>query len=364
MPASIAHMVIAHKAIGTLQGSKVPDLVGFADLIDDTSETHHSRPYMNLGSVGPDLYYYNSISASIKDMILEGFVQAQGVTAWSYQLHSYRPNAFPLSLIEVLFSDAVRKDGQVLLDSQDACKLAYIAGHLTHIAADQVLHPLVNRIAGPYYRDGENRRRHRRAEVFQDYYLYEEVYRRRRARAPVRSKARYDFFKQDFASWVDCIQGPTTRNTADWFRVFLQRGFVQTYGMFPAEDVIEDSVDNLLLTLKTCQRIGPYKDAAKEYESQGEGSPTYVQVIRDVDYVRFYERAVQLAAVYLIALHEVYALLRQGKDFGAGHRNRFCRIVSDADLSCPLEQDILAKALAALNSRKALSGRYKKAVGC
>jgi len=357
-------MIIAHKAIGALQASQVPELIEFADLIDDTSKTHPSRPYMNLGSVGPDLYYYNRISTSIKDMILEGFVQAQGVQAWSYHLHSSRPNAFALSLIEILFNDAVRKGGQVCLDDQDARKLAYIAGHLTHIAADQILHPVVNTIAGPYYRDGENRRRHREAEVFQDYYLYEEVYRDRRARASARHKARYDFFEQDFASWADCIGGVTARNTADWFRYFLQRGFVQTYGTFPAEDVIEDSVDNLLLALKTCQRIGPYRDAAKEYESQGEESPRYRQFVKDVDYVAAYQQAVRLAAVYLIALHEVHALLRRGKDFGDTQRERFCSIVRGADLSCPLEQDILAKALAALNSRKAMSGKYRKAVGC
>jgi len=364
MPASIAHMIIAHKAIQALKGSQVPEMMEFADLIDDTSQTHHSRPYMNLGSVGPDLYYYNSITSSVKDMILEGFVQAQGVTAWSYHLHSYRPNAFPLSLIEVIFNDAIVQNGQIVLDDQDARKLAYIAGHLTHIAADQILHPLVNRIAGPYYRDGENRRRHRQAEVFQDYYLYEEIYRDRRTKASTGDKAQYDFFEQSFASWVDCITGLTTRNTADWFRYFLQRGFVQTYGMFPAEDVIEDSVDNHLLTLRTCQRVGPYKEAAKEYESQGEQSPMYCQFIKDVNYVAMYQQAVQLAAVYLIALYEVYALLKQGKDFTDKHRDRFCSIVSAADLSCPLEQDILAKALEALNTKKTVAAKYRKAVSC
>jgi len=36
---------------------------------------------------------------------------------------------------------------------------------------------VVNSIAGPYYREGQNRRKHRECEVFQDYFLYEEVYR-------------------------------------------------------------------------------------------------------------------------------------------------------------------------------------------
>ncbi len=363
MPASIAHMIIAHKAVQALKGSQVPELMEFADLIDETSDTHNARAYMNLGSVGPDLYYYRSITSSVKDMILEGFVQAAGVTAWSYHLHSCRPNAFPLNLIEIIFNDKVRREGQIVLDDQDIRKLAYIAGHLSHIAADQILHPIVNSIAGPYYRDGDNRRKHRQAEVFQDYYLYEEIYRDRRAKASGGDKAQYDFFEQSFASWVDCIRGLTTRNTADWFRYFLQRGFVQTYGMFPGEGEIEDSVDNLLLTLKTCQRVGPYKEAAKEYESLGEQSQMYRQFVEDVDYVTYYGQAVQLAAVYLMGLYEVYAVLKQGKDFTDKHRERFSSIVSSADLSCPLEQDILAKAMATLNSKKTMATKYRKVVG-
>ena len=62
MPANIAHMLIAHKTIERLKtkaGNKVAD---FANMIDDTSKTKNCRAYMNLGSVGPDLYYYCNIA--------------------------------------------------------------------------------------------------------------------------------------------------------------------------------------------------------------------------------------------------------------------------------------------------------------
>jgi hypothetical protein len=84
-------------------------------------------------------------------MLKEGFVQAKGVTPWSYHLHSHRPNAFPLKLVEIIFSDVIREKGKVKLYEDDIRKLAYIAGHLTHIAADQIIHPIVNSVAGPYY---------------------------------------------------------------------------------------------------------------------------------------------------------------------------------------------------------------------
>ena len=79
----------------------------------------------------------------------------------------------------------------------------------------------------------------------------------------------YSFFEQDFHKWVDCVPGLTTRNTEDWFRYFLQRGFAQTYGVFPTEDEIENSVDNLLLVLRICKIHGPYKEAQAEYEEHG-----------------------------------------------------------------------------------------------
>lgn len=359
MPASIAHMLIAHSALKALKSSDIPGLVQFVGLIDDPSDAHNCRSYTNLGSIGPDLYYYHSISRSVKDMLTEGFVQAAGVTAWSYHLHSCRPNQVPLCLIEVVFSDTVRRNGQVQLDDQDIQKLAYIAGHLTHIAADQIIHPLVNSIAGPYYRDGENRRRHRQAEVFQDYYLYEQLYSQRRKLADRSQQAKYDFFSQDFASWVDCVRGLTTRNTTDWFRYFLQRGLVQCYGMFPPEQMIEDSVDNLLLTLRTCLLVGPYKDAAKEFQSTGESSPSFCRYVKDIGYIQAYMKAIRLSVAYLIALYEVYAILSSGKDFTANDRARFCSIVSGADLSCPLETDILEKAINALCTPRTKSSKYR-----
>ncbi|MBN2314236.1 MAG: zinc dependent phospholipase C family protein, partial [Sedimentisphaerales bacterium] len=223
MPANVTHMLIAHKALQALKGKGIDEFTQFAEVLDDASESRNYKAYVNLGSLGPDLYYYAEMSSSVKDMLKEGFVQAKGVTPWSYHLHSYKPNEFPLKLVTILFSDVVRKDGQVELDDNDKRKLAYIAGHLTHIAADQIIHPVVNSVAGPYYREGQNRKKHRECEVFQDYFLYEEVY-----RLEEKSGAKYSFFKQDFRGWADCVRGWTTTNAEEWFRYFLQRGFVET----------------------------------------------------------------------------------------------------------------------------------------
>jgi hypothetical protein len=346
MPANIAHMVIAHKAFELLRNAEgYPELSEFAAMIDGPESWRHDYyKYMNVGSIGPDLYAYASMVKSSVDMLLEGFVDAEGVTPWSYQLHSFRPNEVPLNLIQVMFKDVVRKDDKVEFDDDDKRKLAYVAGHLCHIAADQIIHPLVNEIAQPYYRKGSNRTKHRKCEVFQDYFLYEEVYRDKRAKVGVSKKATYDFFRQDFHDWVDCITGLTMRNTADWFRYFLQRGLVETYGVCPTEQEIEDSMDNLLTVLKVCKIRGPYKDAAHEYEKYGAQSPMYQEFIARPNYMRFYEDAVRLSAIYITALFEVYTVLRDSGNFDDAEPKRFLAIVSDADLSCPLQHGILNKA--------------------
>ena len=354
MPANITHMLIAHKALQTLKAKGIDEYKQFAETLDDASRSKNYKAYVNLGSLGPDLYYYNRLSSSIKDMLKEGFVQAKGVTPWSYHLHSHRPNEFPLKLVEIIFSDVIKENGQVNLYDDDIRKLAYIAGHLTHIAADQIIHPVVNSVAGPYYREGRNRKKHRECEVFQDYFLYEEVY-----RLEEKTGEKYNFFKQDFRSWTDCVRGITTRNTEEWFRYFLQRGFVETYSSCPSEQGIENSVDNLLLTLRACRQMGPYKKADKEYRKDKENSKMYREYIKDIGYIKYYRLAVELAVVYLIALYEVYFTLKQDKDFTDKHKKRFLSIVSDADLSCPLKKKILEKACAALRNKRNMTALIK-----
>ena len=168
MPANVTHMLIAHKALQTLKTKGADEFAEFATMLDKTSRGKNYKAYVNLGSVGPDLYYYTRLSSSVKDMLKEGFVRAKGVTPWAYHLHSHRPNEFPLKLIEIIFSDAIRENGKIELDDDDIRKLAYVAGHLTHIAADQIIHPVVNSIAGPYYRRGKNRKKPRECDVLQD----------------------------------------------------------------------------------------------------------------------------------------------------------------------------------------------------
>ena len=344
MPSNIAHMLIAHKAVDKLKAKGVPEYAGFGSVLEDETEPENCRAYFNLGSLGPDLFCYSSLAKAAKDLLTDGSVQARGPEPWSYQMHSLKPNQVPLNLVEVIFRDSMRKDGAPALEANDRRKIAFVAGYLTHVAADQIIHPLVNNIAGPYYRDGQFRKTHRECEVFQDYFLYSEVY-----RLEEKSGSDYDFMSQDFRSWADCIRGATFRNTEDWFQYFLQRGLADTYGHFPTESEIEDSVDNLLLTLRLCKTAGPYRHAAEEYEHH-DTSDLFRRYVSDANYIVSYRSAVELAVVYLAAMFEVYSRLAAGEDLTKKHRQRFLSIVQGADLSCPLEGRLLENATDALTS--------------
>ena len=341
MPASVAHMLIAHKALKNLQKNEDKELADFAKRLDNAKGSKRYQAYMNVGSLGPDLYYYTSLGKGIKDIFIDGYFQAKAVTRWSYHLHSSRPNAFALKLIKIVFRDVVRERGDVKRGVDDYRKLAYIAGHLSHIAADQIIHPLVNKIAGPYYKDGKNRKTHREAEVYQDYFLYQEVY-----RLEDKKGAGYEFFEQDFRRWADCVTGATLRNTEDWFRYFLQRGFIETYGVAPDEDEIENAVDGLLTTFRATKLVGPYKAADKEYKSSGK-KPNFEKYVEKPKYLDHYKAAVELTEIYINALYEAYQLLKAGENF-ANKRKWFLEVVRGADLSCPLEKDILEHAKAGL----------------
>jgi len=347
MPASIAHMLIAHKGLKKLQESEDEGLASFAAMLDKTGGSENYQAYMNLGSIGPDLYYYKRPIKGVIEILKDGYVQATGVTPWAYHLHSNRPNEFPLKLIQIMFSDVKREGKKAKFGVDDVRKLAYIAGHLSHIAADQIIHPLVNKIAGPYYTSGDNRDIHREAEVYQDYFLYQEVY-----RLEDKSGPKYEFFKQNFRKWVDCVEGYSLRNSEDWFRYFLQRGFIETYGTGPDERTIENSVDGVLVTLVASKMVGPYvgpyKRADKEYKKEGRNGPRFQKYVGKPQYLKYYGEAVELTKIYLSALYKVYRLLTDGEDFDENRKKRFCEVVNGADLSCPLEEDILEKAKAEL----------------
>ena len=57
MPANVTHMLIAHKALQPLKAKGIDEYKQFAEKLDDSSRSKNYKAYVNLGSLGPDLYY-------------------------------------------------------------------------------------------------------------------------------------------------------------------------------------------------------------------------------------------------------------------------------------------------------------------
>lgn len=146
MPAAIVHTLISRAVREALEKDEAVDRRFIAGLKTNATS-------MELGSIGPDLPYYESMAKGAMDILLSRSDKPMGVDQWSYQLHSKDPNVFPLKMIEIIWKKTAIevKDW----DETDRTKFAFVCGYLTHTAADQVVHPLVNRIAGPYYKRGD-----------------------------------------------------------------------------------------------------------------------------------------------------------------------------------------------------------------
>ncbi len=107
-----------------------------------------NKPFLLLGAVSPDLPY-----ASL-----------QGI--WADRMHYDKTNEVPL-ICAVNVGCGVH-GGKASLDSQ----AAWIAGYVSHCVADATIHPIVQRIVGPYHADPET---HRLCEMTQDSLLYSEL---------------------------------------------------------------------------------------------------------------------------------------------------------------------------------------------
>jgi hypothetical protein len=327
MPANIAHLLICNKAGKVFQDGD--EYEEFIEILD----SDECKPNLNLGSIGPDLSYYGSQWEGLKNLFFEKSDKPLGVDGWSYLLHSKAPNQFPLTLIELTWKDTSWKQQE--WEGEDYYKFAFTCGFLSHMAADQIIHPKVNDIVGPYYRRGENRKNHRECEVYQDVALFKKLY------------PKEDFMDKSFNLWVD-LDPHSTHNAPDWFRYFMQRAFVESHGVYPEEKEVENWMDGLLLILRGLKLLGPYKTAYEEEQSSGLGSERFKKYFKGYDDLFF--QAVELTSIYWRMVFELYDPPGNVLQISDPMRDRFKRVVQNADLSSPLQKNILKDAKKALET--------------
>jgi hypothetical protein len=300
MPASIAHMMVSR-----ICRERLATREHYREFNEILTTCH---TYMDLGSLGPDLPYYENAAKALLNLLLDRSDKPLGVDQWSYQLHSRSPNIFPLKMIEIAWRESDLYSDQ--WDAEDNQKFAFICGFLTHMAADQIIHPEVNKIAGPYYKAGigvNHRELHRQVEVYQDVVIFQEL-------CPDQ-----DLLQAALNLWCDICPDSST-NTPLWFRYFIQKAFVEAH-----------SVDGILQSLRFLKRVGPYVNAARDFREQGTASENYKKFYGNINYLSRFEEAVELALIYIQTAFELYEVGHLADD----EREFFLSVVQTADLSAP-----------------------------
>jgi len=322
MPSFVVHLLISQDVLNSLD-------------IDDIKGT---RNYFLLGSLGPDLPYYRNVFGTAIGTFFEekynpdspGFYSGNG----DY-FHAKSPNLFPMKMLEILKKD---KDSKTEKE-----KLAFTLGYLTHVAADQHIHPLVEEYAGSFYVSGINRKRHRTLEVYQDIFLYEKWSGKK-------------FFEEDFPPWFDVSQPqkeveiqtiglegePKTEKilsskiyTYDWFRSFIQRAFFETYGVIIDGDEIEKWVKGFNSIFNPMPKIGPYHDANKNIEKGTEEAKEFKDMFygEETNYLsKCFEPAKKLSGRYVSIAKKFFA----SQEISDNERREFLTQIPDADLTSPL----------------------------
>jgi hypothetical protein len=316
MPAFVAHFLIA-KDVFSITG------------LEDTEK---NQQYFCLGSVGPDLPYYSNVVGTAFGTFFEekynpdspGFYSSLG----DY-FHAKTPNLVPMKLLET-----IRKDKDK--SNQDQ-KLAYALGYLTHMAADQRIHPVVEEYAGPFYVSGLNRKKHRILEVYQDILLYGN------------KNPGNKFFDEGFISWFDIsppkevvtsndpsIAPLTVQKIApDWFGSFIQRSFLEAYGSIIDGDEAEKWIKGFTSIFRMFEGVGPYHDAYDDIEKNTPEAKDMVSRFnaKKTGYLlKCFDPAVELSKKYIAAANNFF----QSKEISDQTRAGFLSSVPDADLTGPL----------------------------
>ena len=316
MPAFVAHFLIA-KDVFSATGLE---------------ETEKNRQYFCLGSVGPDLPYYSNVLGTAFGTFFEekynpdspGFYSSLG----DY-FHAKTPNHFPMKMLET-----IRKDKDQ--NTQDQ-KMAYALGYLTHVAADQRIHPVVEEYAGSFYVSGLNRKKHRTLEVYQDILLYG------------KKNPQKKFFDEDFISWFDVSPpeevvtsndpsiAPLTvqKHAPDWFGSFIQRSFLEAYGSIMDDAEAENWIKGFTSIFRMFKDIGPYRDAYDGIEKNTPEAKDFIKKFNNqkTGYLpKCFDPSVKLSEKYILAAKDFF----NSAEISDQARTQFLTDVPDADLTSPL----------------------------
>lgn len=155
MPAVLAHWAIAKEIAKTFQFSLFEDF-----FLGNPDERYDGfSKYLFLGANGPDLPYFEHLVGD-----------DQGISSFADLYHYNKQSEFIINYVKILreITDPHIKNRA----------MPYILGHLTHLIADSIMHPFVNRFAGVYHNQPVEDL-HKISELHQDSWLAQKYFGRR-----------------------------------------------------------------------------------------------------------------------------------------------------------------------------------------
>lgn len=140
MPGTFAHIVLATEATSKIYDSKFPNKLQIA--------LRENQNFVFLGANAPD-YPYPARSPK-----------------WADRMHCEKSSEIVKSIWDAL---RIMDRGN---DASFAKCFAWFLGYVSHMVGDAVIHPVINIIAGDYYKSLENQKKHWLSEAHQDCYIF------------------------------------------------------------------------------------------------------------------------------------------------------------------------------------------------
>jgi hypothetical protein len=323
MPSFAAHLIIAQEVLASLKDREIEGV----------------KNYFFLGSLGPDLPYYRNVFGTAIGTFFEEKYNPESpgyYSGYGDYFHSKTPNLFPMKMLEI-----IKKDRDPATEKP---KLAFAFGFLTHIAADQHIHPLVENYAGPFYSSGLSRKRHRTLEVYQDLFLFQNKFPNK------------FFFEEDFSSWInvgppskelekEVSRGPDERIgeevfvskefSFEWLRSFISRAFFEAFSQIMEGAEVEEWIKGFNSILGYMKGVGPYRDAIQSISKTGKDSNFFREMFdaEDKNYLtKYFQPAKEISVKYILAAK---AFMNEPQ-ITDDQRKIFLSQVPEADLTTPL----------------------------
>lgn len=155
MPAILAHWAIAKEVAKTFKYSMNPNYV----LGNENERYDGFSKYLFLGANGPDLPYFEHLVGD-----------DQGISPFADLYHYNKQGEFIINYVRIL-----KQISDVRILNQ---AMPYILGHTSHLIADSIMHPFVNRFAGVYHKQPVEDL-HKISELHQDSWLAQKYFGRR-----------------------------------------------------------------------------------------------------------------------------------------------------------------------------------------